>query len=93
MKTIDKVMQCLNWMDNEYNNKMSDNYDSRLSPKKVSENIVRYYDIEENTCILKIDGDNIDFDGQSLSFEEFLMLLTGDDEYIIEVMLDEIDLD
>ena len=93
MKTIDKVMQCLLWnADNLMVN--SEDYDvAPAKPKKVSETKIIYYDLEDDECVLNIVGEVIEFDGLEYTFEEFLMLLTGEDEYLIEEMLGEIELD
>ena len=93
METIDKVMQCLEWLDFENNNPDSGNYDERLSPVQNTPNQIIYYDIDENECVLNFDGESIEFEGKVYTFEEFLDLLTGGDEDYLEIMLDEIDLD
>ena len=94
MKTIDKVRQCLNWMYEE--NFSASDPKGELIPKKTSKTQVVYYDIDDNKCVLNFVRDEIYFDNDIenvMSFEEFLVILTGNDEYLLEVMLNEIELD
>jgi len=93
MKTIDKVMQCLEWTDNELNNKDSDNYDKLLVPTKTTPNQITYYDAYKNKCIMNFEGELIEFNGKIYTFDELVNVLTDDDDYLLETMLNEIDLD
>lgn len=84
-KTLLKVNACLHWME--------DNITPDMEIRVNNDTTITYYDIDDNFCVLNFDGEAILFEGKVLYFEDFINLLTGEDEYLIETMLGEINLD
>jgi hypothetical protein len=72
---------------------MENNVSDDMEIKVVGDTTINYYDINDNLCVLNFDDELILFNGQVYTFEEFIYILTGNDEYLIETMLNEINLD
>lgn len=86
-KNLEKTKQCLQWME-----------DTNFCPGDMqitqdNNSTLTYRDVEDELCILRFGPDTISFDGQVYTFEQFLELLTGNDDYTMEIMLSEINLD
>lgn len=85
-KNLEKTKLCLQWME--------DNYypDGGMTITQPNNSTLTYKDSEDELCILRFGPDTISFDGQFYTFDQFLELLTDNDDYTMEIMLSEINL-